>query len=436
MYTHGWYGDTVNLLQPKGNPILFNSLVTGSSVMIVGEYAATALREGTLTSRGTYLVKGLRIFKSGTFKDSMGIERTWTENDLVKMAENFNTLRNNGILVDVPVRSDHTRSVKDVVGWFASVYVDPSDRRFLSCDIEFTEPDAYQKWQRGTFRSRSSEIGMYETNDGTTYFPTVVGLAFVDIGAAEGLYNKEPSKAHQFTHVVMDKENDTMNLEAWLASGKSAEDWIKAVEYAAWLDAANYAQALEDQFKNENGTPPVGTPPVEEPPAGTPPAGTPPVLVHSAPVNVLHFTVNGQAISDPGTVQAHIHMLEQFRHETIQGGRRQYVTDLVKGNKLPATQLESTIAFVASLDDKQFESYRASMDAAPVHSLFGSYGMQTENPANPQQPAFGAPVVESLGGVALAEEIVSNHQRAGKSVEFIQTTPSYKILVQHNKAPF
>lgn len=130
-------------------------------------------------------VTGLRIFRAGTFADSTGKRSRYTRADLDKMVENFDKLTTGGIFPHVPVREDHTRSIASVIGYFTALR---RDGNFLVADIEFTEPPAVQKYANKTYRARSAEVGDYIDNDGTSYNPCILGVAFCDIPAVEGLY--------------------------------------------------------------------------------------------------------------------------------------------------------------------------------------------------------------------------------------------------------
>jgi hypothetical protein len=143
-----------------------------------------------LTGNG---VKGLRIFKTAKgLKDSKGRAKDWSREDLEQMVANFHLLREKNILPNVPVRENHSRDVKQIGGYFSNISVsttpDLTGNFFLEADLDFTEPDMQAKYERGTYRNRSIEIGAYETNEGEIYFPVVLGLAFCDIPAVEGLY--------------------------------------------------------------------------------------------------------------------------------------------------------------------------------------------------------------------------------------------------------
>ena len=167
---------------------------------------------------GNATLSGLKIFRAGTFKDSLGEQRTWTADDLTDIVSNFEMLRDKDIHPNVPVRKNHTRSVDDVVGYLADL---STDGEYLYATLEFTEPEAADKWERGTYRARSLEVGPYEDNDGQIFSPVAHGLAFVDRGAVEGLHAAEGDVPQA---AIDDTKENTVT-----------EDEFKAAcEYAAW----------------------------------------------------------------------------------------------------------------------------------------------------------------------------------------------------------
>jgi hypothetical protein len=389
------------------------------------------------------IVRGIRIFRAGSFKDSQGRPTKWSPEQLRLMVDNFNALVSSGIFPHVPVKTNHSRDVKDIVGYFEKLYVDEGG--FLAADVKFTEPDGLTKWNNGTFRNRSIELGAYETNDGEKFYPAVMGLAFVDTGAVEGLFAKDDEVPLHAVFSLVDgnkeMEPQMTELDRWLAAnpGKTAQDWHNAVVYAhaksqedAWVAAANYAkweqdasyaQAVQDHFAQAEQL-------------GVQTGGAPP---QPAPQFALH--IGGQMISDPAAAQHAIHGLEQFRSETIMGGRTEFIQNLVKANKLPKTQEQDEIQFALGLSDAQWDHYRKTREAVATPSLFQSYGDGGEGGAgagagsNPagimgfQQP--GGPAMDA----ATASEIVDNHKRAGKSAEFIKSTASFKFLEAAGQAP-
>lgn len=365
---------------------------------------------------GSKLLKGVRIFKTGNLTDSIGRTKNWTQQDMAEMAENFSKLRNSGVFMDVPIRSDHTSSVKDLVGYFFSCYVDPSDPNFLCADLQITEPDAFDKWRRKTYRNRSLEVGRYTDNSGDSYYPTVMGLAFVDIPAVEGLHNKNVSEVVTFSQVVVDpRENAMPDINT------DPEGWKAAVTYAAWLDAANYAQAcadweraatyakaLEDQF-----TPPPGS-------GITPP---PPV--------VQSFRVAGQVVQDYSRVQSHIDALEGSLAEIQLANRQTFVKDLATNRKIAATQIDSLTALALTMTPEQFSAFQAGYKDAPA--VFQQFGQQ-QDPG--QGGGQGGPTGTGNGNqpepseIDTAKDIVANHRRAGMKEEMVRESASFKKLVK------
>lgn len=146
-------------------------------------FASTATADPAMAPG--HVIAGMRIFRVGSFKNSDGESTKWTSADLHQMVENFNALKDDGTFPHVPVRENHGRDVRSVVGYFTALRV---EGKFLVADLEITEPTAADRYTRGTYRARSLEVGTYETNKGVAYYPTVMGLAFCDIPAVEGLY--------------------------------------------------------------------------------------------------------------------------------------------------------------------------------------------------------------------------------------------------------
>ena len=391
------------------------------------------------TDRGSKIVRGVRAFKTGSFKDSMGTRNTWTSAHLDQMVYHFKMLRDEGILPDIPLRTDHSSRTDSVIGYLVDVYRDPVDPAFLAVDVEFTEPDAFSKYERGTYRSRSVEIGKYETNDGAEYYPVVLGLAFVDIPAVEGLHSKL-SPTSYFSHVVYDQEEGTVDINdpkwpeavayaAWLQAANHAQaeaDWTRAVEYAAWSQAAHYAQVEADAaaaLAAAGQQEPAG--------AGQHRAPAPPAPAQYA------FRVNGQVgITDPIAVQAHIDSLEGFRTEQTQQSRRDFVSSLVTDKKIAVTQQGTLTALALSMEQAQFEAFVESYKDAPALAIFanpaeavGNGGMQ--HPAQqfgtlPGGPGQPSPEGRQYTRAETLRDQLSMHKMAGMSEDKIKALASYK----------
>lgn len=380
------------------------SVAMSPNILLTGKYAANV--KHTKLDNGVHLLENLRIFKAGTFADSMGFVRTWETHHLDLMVLHYRLLKEGGFLPNVPIRADHSISVKDVVGYFTDVYRDAEDDNFLSASIEITEQDAYDKWERGTYRSRSLEVGFYETNDGSGYYPVIVGLAFVDLPAVEGLDHGRPRNKNSFSLFVMDKETDVSGTPAPTPTPTPAPEPTPA-------PAAHAAPSI------------LPTPPAPAPAAPTP-----------SPVPMQTFRVNGTDTADHAAVQTHITALETFARETMETNRKEFVTAMAHANKIPASSIDSMQALVLTMSPTQFEAWRAAYDAAPPAPGFSAHGQQPSNqPASQGAPgAPGVPPAEPTE-IETLEEIIAQHKRAGTPQDKIEKTASFKRLQVLRAAP-
>lgn len=340
---------------------------------LYASFSATDLTNVTFeqTARGTWVTRSMKIFRSGSFKDSSGSEESFTDADLAAMVTNFKTLRASGLFPNVPVRANHSRDVENVVGYVLDLQVNGS---FLVADMEITEPDAKTKLERGTWRARSAEIGTYETNDGNAFYPVLWGVAFVDIPAVEGLYTK------------------------------SSEDLI----------------VKEFDVDNDKGAPKqeqIATFAI----GGVPTSDVTAVQAHIAELEGRTFTVAGIATSDFAAVQAHIDALEQFAAEAKIAARDAFIDGLATEGKIGAPQVEALKEFASTLTTEQFDAFQAGYAEAPTLSLLAKHGGETEPTENTVDD-------EHLAEMAKYEEVVAMHRRAGTSEDQIKELPSYKQL--------
>ena len=391
----------------------FGAVALAAPPRVISTMAFTSSVQTRETDTGTHVIEGIRIFKAGTFADSMGIVRTWEKLHLEMMVAHFNLLKDNGFFPNVPVKADHSSSVMAVVGYFVKVYLDPDDEDFLAADIEITEPDAFAKWERGTFRSRSLEVGMYETNgeNAQTYFPVVMGLAFVDIPAVEGLHAK--SAPGTFSQALQDNPKETK---------VDHEEFMRACAYAEWLDAANYAQACVDWELAANYAQACVDLQEQAKELGLN-VGNPPAT-HAAPGDAITFSVQGKPVTmTTAEMGQQLGNLLTFRQETIDGSRRLFVDDLAKYGKIAQVQVDSIKGVVVSMTDTQFDAFKSSYEAAPASSLFGQYG--NSGGGDPTPSGQGGTTAEQIADL---EEIVANHRRRGANAEEIENLASYKKL--------
>lgn len=348
---------------------------------------------------GATLVEGLRVFRSGTFKDSMGEQHTWESEQLAQMVSNFDMLREKGILPNVPVREGHRSFLGTggtVVGYVSALRAvggtNPTNGEsvtFLEADFEMTDPTGLQKLQAGTYRARSSEVGLYETNDESFYWPVFQGFAFVDIPAVEGLYSKT---ATDTPYSVLSEETQV------------------------------------------TGTPPTpSTPPVVQPPQ--PP--TPPVSDHGAPpAQPQPLMVYGKPVADFAQVQQHITVLEAFESAAKEQGRKDFAAGLVRDNKITAAQLTGTDnngieAYCISLSDDQFEAYKTTWTNAPSLSVLSKHSGGTATSTEPGQTGDPAnPAGDLDEQIEIQEQVVSKLSKTGMKPEQLKNTLAFQKLTE------
>lgn len=319
---------------------------------------------------GTATVRNLPVFKTGTHTDSQRRVQTWGLSDLEQMVANFTKLEDS--FPNIPVRKDHSRSVEQIAGYVSRLHTDGD---LLLADFNFTEPEDADKWERGTFRSRSAEVGAFQTNDGTVHNPVFQGFAFVDIPAVEGLFSKtdQPKDVRFFTEADMTIKPDPVAV-------------------------------------------PVAVPVVEPVVA--------PVVELTKPVEAATFTINGVETSDYTAVAAHLVRLETFADEQRTAGRSAFATALGTDKKIGAPQVEAMSEFALMLDDQQFAKLEAVYAAAPVLPLLADHSAGSVTNPDGEDGKLTAAQQE----LADAEAIVLQHRRSGMTQDQIEKTASFTKL--------
>lgn len=356
--------------------------------------------------KGVLVVQRKPVFRTGTFRDSMGIQSTWEPLHLDMMKSHYDMLTARNILKDIPVRDGHPGWLMSgmegngkVIGWHTGLTVEEIEIEqgkfsFLLADYEITDPDAATKEENGTYRNRSSEIGEYTTNDEATFWPVYMGVAMVDFSAVEGLnFSKFGAELQdpegRVFHVFMDEK------EAPPVSGAQ-------------------------------GVPPTGqaTPPA----APLVPAVPPVVQQHAAPTGQpFQFSMNGTLTSDFAAVQTHITALEGFQRETIEAGVENFVRSLAAPgvNKLLASQLDATIVWAKTQTPEQFAAWKAIQEGAPAHPIvgqqFGNTNLTSEGVGSQQ----ASPAAGILQDYETAKAQVAMHTRAGVPQAQIEKMPSW-----------
>jgi len=339
-------------------------------------------------------VLGVPVFRSGTFRNSMGEQATWEGIHIDQMVSHFDMLRKRSILPNVPVRDGHPGFLNagsslesgKVVGFHSALRSeehaslhDGKEYTFLVADFEILDLAAQDSIERGLWRNRSAEVGFWVTNDEAEFWPVYRGMAYVDLPAVEGLNSF--SSPHSY---LFEKEPQVADPVA----------------------------------------PPTPTPP---PPPGQPVA---PVAVAPAlpapPQAPQSFKVGGVDTIDFGAVQKHIDTLEGFQKDTTEQRRKDFVLALSDpGKKILATQVDSLTEFALGLSPEQYEQWSKTWESSPTNPLLAQHGSQGDG-APPDAGGTDA----KTDRISILKGNVQQHQRAGMKAEAIEKTGSFKELVK------
>ncbi|MBC7327552.1 hypothetical protein H5T87_05505 [bacterium] len=116
-------------------------------------------------------IYGIEIFAPGTYR---GIQ--FTDADVQQIAENFKKLKEL-VGLDVPLKVDHTDEADAIIGWITDVYIQNGS---LYADAEITEPVAYEKIVRGTWKKVSCEIYLdFTDEEGNSHGKALRAVAIV-----------------------------------------------------------------------------------------------------------------------------------------------------------------------------------------------------------------------------------------------------------------
>lgn len=183
--------------------------------------------------------------------------------------------------------------------------------------------------------------------------------------------------------------------------------------------------------QNTQTPPPVQQPPADPQATTTPTAPKAPEAPSPAPGSpalpndqMVGVVVNGVEMQVPKAVAERMATLENFETETIESGRKDFVKALASSNKIAATQIEPMEAFALSLSSEQFAAWKASMDAAPVQTLFGTHGTTPGDKGAPQSGVEN----DIKDQIAVLEGVIKSHRDAGASQEQIESKASWKKL--------
>ena len=326
------------------------------------------------------------VFRSGTFRDSMGEQATWSAEELNLFVQNFNLLLANGILSRIPIRKGHrsysgTDNMDGLIGYVTGLRVERKKAAIegreydvLYAKGEILDEVAQKKISSGLWVNRSSEIGRYTDNNDVTYAPVFMGYAFVDFPAVERLdeFSKQPANG-------------------------------------------NVSILMEEVMT-------VQLPPV--------PKGT------EAGPALQAFSLGGKSVSDPVEIQNYINGLEtakaaaedqiaQFaaaEAQRVLAERDSFIDSLVAEKRILEPNAPGLKEFARSLSTEQYEAWSATQKGLPVHGLLGEHGHQD---GGEQPGGAGDTRSETDKAFETSKQVVRNLALAGVSEDQIKKGPQF-----------
>lgn len=378
------------------------NIVSFSSDVLEKMYASTepVKRFFERDGRKVLRMENVAVFRSGTFRDSIGRQATYEPTDIQSFVSNFNNLKASGIFPDPPVRKGHPQfgvSYMDtLIGHLVGLRAEEREasvgkQKFtvLFADYEILDRDAQEKIDSGLWKNRSAEVGVYTDNNEVEHAPVFMGFAYVDIPAVE-------------------------RLNEFSKNGVGPDRL-----------AFSY---ITEEINMSGSTVPVATPPA-------PTAPQAPAPVPAAPVE---FSIGGAKTVDYAAVQQYINGLETqnaayaaAEADRVEKEREEFVKSLAAGNspKLAATQIEATLAFAKGLSAEQFTAWRATMETVAPNPLFQQHGASAG-------AASISPVTQNATDAEFetAKKIVLNLSKAGVSVDKIKNGDSYAKVIAKDPA--
>jgi hypothetical protein len=238
-----------------------------------------------------------------------------------------------------------------------------SNHSYLLASYNISDPVAAMKVEKKLFRNRSAEVGTYVDNDEAEYGPALMGFAYVDIPAIEGLNFGKRADVRRF---AMEKEGDPMG--APVDSDEVIEPEDEVVEPEAEDEVVESEDATsEDEV--ETIVPEVD----EEVDEEVEPAAVDEVITSdgrdagsgfSATPNISTFgiDINGVRVTDPKVIQEYVNNLNGVVAES----RATYSKGLFASDRITSGQKDSMDEFTKGLTTEQWSQFRTIFDDSPA----------------------------------------------------------------------
>jgi hypothetical protein len=302
------------------------------------------------------------VFRSGTFRDSMGIQHTWEDMHMTADGGQLQPPAQDGhhggchqsaraTLASSPAAADIMDSL---IGWHTST-VDRRARQprgrpevhVPAGTYEILDPTAIEKIDSGLWKNLSSEVGTWTSNAEAEYWPVYQGVAYVDFPAVEGLKTFASTNGVGSKFSIMSEESAVGTTDS--PDRPAGHDRRRPRRMPPMPPRLHAPGPVVSRVRPRGPLSP-----------GTPAAAQQPHL----------FTVNGQQISDFAAVQAHINVAgvlpapRRSRH-----GRKEFVNGLVIVSQQDAGERTRTRPRSSALmlsRTSSSSSYKKQWENAPV----------------------------------------------------------------------
>lgn len=139
--------------------------------------------------------------------------------------------------------------------------------------------------------------------------------------------------------------------------------------------------------------------------------------------------INGKLETDFAVINQHFASLQSAQEEQRVTFRKEFVENLARSNKIPATMIDSLVELVngggernlPAMSDEQFAAFQASYESAPASTLFENYA--TTQPGQPTGQS-GSPVMsasDKADRIAVLQGTVAMHRRTMPEDKVVQT---------------
>lgn len=346
-------------------------------------------------------VKDVPIFRSGEFEDSMG-ERTAFDSFMIEtIVRNFDYLKSAKIFDKPVVRSGHPSMftndrMKSVIGYIDDIRSEnreaPHDHEeytYVIADLLILDKESIPKIESGLLFNRSAEIGPYKDNRGQVVGPCMLGVAYVDIPAVEGLNFDSPNVNVEGRGLFYSKaKDDTMsgsgsilppNMFTFKIGGNDTTDFSRVQGYISDLEG-KYDKLTQDFAALES-----------------------------------EKTLLDKKVAD----------LTEFKKNQERKARVDFVEGLVKDNKILASAKDDTLALFETYSAEQFEAAKKVFSAAAPAPILEKHGEQHEG----EKPDAGDEKDDKARKIADYQGIIQGLKYANKTDEQIKATSVYKELI-------